>query len=270
MKIKEITKLIDQNEENEQALVNLKKRHLFKWVSLGLVSAVIFGLSLVYLVKGYQTFSSLNQKRLLVSISGFLVILSAYQVWFVGKKATTLKVAYNRYKVADMVSFFGISLLIIFHIASFYFFTAEVNHRSMTPTLNDGDRLVVYQFDYTPKRGDVVVIFMDNTHYVGADNSHYVKRVVGMPLDYISVSAAGILIINNEEIQTIPDNYLAEIRANLDGLENNQIPEGSYFVLGDNTLNSHDSRAIGFIYGTDIVAKVVFRFYPIKLFGGVE
>ena len=108
------------------------------------------------------------------------------------------------------------------------------------------------------KRGDVVVIFMDDTHYVGADNSHYVKRVVGMPLDYISVSAAGILIINNEEIQTIPNNYLADIRANLDGLENNQIPEGSYFVLGDNTLNSHDSRAIGFIYGTDIVAKVVF------------
>lgn len=270
MKIKDITKLIDQNEENDQAVLNLKQRHLFKWVSLGLVSAVIFGLSLVYLVKGYHTFSALNQKRLLVGISGVLVILSAYQIWFINRKKPTLKEAYNRYKMADMFSFFGISLLIIFFVASFYFFTAEVNHRSMTPTLNDGDRLVVYQFNYKPKRGDIVVIFMDSTNYVGADNSHYVKRVVGMPLDYISVSAAGVLIINNEEIQTIPANYLEDLRHNLEGLENNQIPEGSYFVLGDNTLNSHDSRAIGFIYERDILAKVVFRFYPFNLFGGVK
>ena len=122
MKIKEIIKLIDQNEENEQAIVNLKLRHLFKWVSLGLVSAVIFGLSLVYLVKGYQTFSSLNQKRLLVSISGFLVILSAYQVWFVGKKTPTLKEAYNRYKIADMVSFFWYQLTDNFSYSLVLFF----------------------------------------------------------------------------------------------------------------------------------------------------
>ena len=268
MKIKEIITLIDANEESELALKSLKQKHLFKWVSLGLVSAVIFGLSLVYLVKDYQTFSSRNQKLLLISICAFAILLAVYQVWFMSRDNITLKKAYDMFKIADTLSFFGISLLIIFHIMTFYFFTAEVNHRSMMPTLSDGDRLIVYQFDYDPVRNDIVVIYMDSSHYDGADDTHYVKRVIGMPGDYISVNSAGVLIINNEAVQEVPATYLDQLRANLDGLENNQIPEGFYFVLGDNTDNSHDSRALGFIYEEDIVAKVVFRFY--KTFGGVS
>lgn len=268
MKIKDIIKLVEANEENEVAIRSLKQKHLFKWVSLGLVSAVIFGLSLVYVVKEYQTFSSRNQKMLLLSISVFAILLSAYQVWFMSRDKITLKKAYDMFKIADTLTFFGISLLIIFHIMTFYFFTAEVNHRSMTPTLNDGDRLIVYQFDYQPERNDIVVIFMDSNHYSNADDTHYVKRVIGMPGDYISLSSAGILIINNEEIQQVPVTYQEDLRDNLAALENNQIPEGFYFVLGDNVDNSHDSRAIGLIYESDIVAKVVFRFY--KEFGGVS
>ncbi|PKK86830.1 MAG: signal peptidase I [Tenericutes bacterium HGW-Tenericutes-8] len=268
MKIKEIIKLIDANEENEVAIKSLRQKHLFKWVSLGLVAAVVFGLSLVYLVKEYQTFSSRNQKLLLISISAFAILLAVYQVWFMSRDKITLKKAYDMFKIADTLTFFGISLLIIFHVMTFYFFTAEVNHRSMMPTLSDGDRLIVYQFDYQPVRNDVVVIYMDANHYDGADDTHYVKRIIGMPGDYISVSSAGVLIINNEEIQQVPATYLEDIRENLDGLENNQIPEGFYFVLGDNVDNSHDSRALGFIYEEDIVAKVVFRFY--KEFGGVS
>ena len=49
-----------------------------------------------------------------------------------------------------------------------------------------------------------------------------------------------------------------------------QVPQGKYFVLGDNRLNSRDSRIFGFIDEEDILGKVSLRYWPLNSFGTVE
>lgn len=268
MKIKDIITALETGENQELALKSLKQKRLFKWLSLAIVSAIVTGLSLVYLVRAERTFSSQNQKILLVILSGLLLLASITCVTLLDKEKANLKTSHSRFKFADLFTFIAISVLIIFHVTTYYFVTAEVNQSSMHPTLNDSDRLIVFQFDYTPHRNDIAVIYMNEENYEGGDNTHYVKRVVGLPGDTITINGANDLIINGTVVQNVPNNYATALLEIITSMEEQIIPEGYYFVLGDNTANSHDSRTIGFIHEEDILAKVIFRFYPD--FGGVK
>lgn len=267
MKIKDIQKNIDTLKEDTVVLKNLTQKLLYKWVALGLVSAVVFGLSMVYYFRKYQTFTTESQKLMVVFLSLAFIIISIIEV-ILNRKQTDIIKTFKQYKIADLVSFLGVSLLVILHVTTFYFITAEVNQQSMFPTLTDGDRLIVYQFDYEPSRNDIAVIFMDSNHYSNVDDTHYVKRVVGLPGDTIQLDSSGNLYIEGKFIQTIPNDYLVQLTQHLSNLSNNKIPEGFYFILGDNVVNSYDSRSLGFIYESDIIAKVVFRFFP--NFGGLS
>jgi signal peptidase I len=132
---------------------------------------------------------------------------------------------------------------------------------SMFPTLQQHDRLIVYQFDYTPQRNDVVVIFIDEDYYA-IEESHYVKRVVGLPGDTIEVNNLNQLLINGSVVQNLPAANVQDVKDLIEFLPDGKIMPGFYFVLGDNVANSHDSRNIGFIREQDIKAKVIFRFFP--------
>ncbi|MDY0210117.1 MAG: signal peptidase I [Acholeplasma sp.] len=268
MKIKDIAAIIESGEAPDDALKSLKQKRLFKWLSLALVSFVAVGLTLLYLVRDERTFSSQTQKVILLILSSVLLIVSVSQVASLNKENVTLKKAFDRFKFTDLFTFISISIIVILHITTFYFVTAEVNQSSMTPTLNDQDRLIVYQFDYLPVRNDIVVIFMDETHYLRGDDTHYVKRVVALPGDTMSLNGSNDLLVNGNVIQRLPNEHVDAVSKLISELDGNIIPEGFYFVLGDNIANSHDSRSIGLIYEQDIVAKVIFRFYP--KFGGVK
>lgn len=108
---------------------------------------------------------------------------------------------------------------------------AYVPSESMMPTLQKGDCLFATRYDKTNiQRYDVVLFdYPDNEHLC------FVKRVIGMPGDTIEIKkgkvyANGVLL---------KDNFTAEL-SNDEGIF--QVPEGCFFMLGDNRNHSHDSR----------------------------
>jgi len=149
-----------------------------------------------------------------------------------------------------------IVILLFMYVISFM----QIIGPSMNPTLEENDLVFVSKLHYkilNVRQGDVVV-FENN----GVKN--LVKRVIGLPGDKVEFKN-NILYINDEAFK---EEYLKDDMVTYDfsscDLGECIIPENYYLVLGDNRLNSQDSRELGFISKDDIIGKVIFRFWPIN------
>lgn len=136
-----------------------------------------------------------------------------------------------------------------------------VDGPSMLPTLQSGERLLIDKVTYrlrSPERGEILVFRYP------ADPSHYfIKRVIGLPGDEVRL-AGGRVFVNG---QPLNESY---INGPIRGRDRTyRVPEGSYFVLGDNRNNSQDSRsaAVGFVPRSAIVGRAVVRFWPLERAG---
>ena len=152
-----------------------------------------------------------------------------------------------------------------------YFFLGRpftVSGASMYPTLHNGDRMVLSKVGDI-HRFDVVILKAPD------DNVEYIKRVIGMPGDTIEMKS-GVLYINGKKVDQpfINTEALAKQTVFMDDftLESltgeSKVPEGKYFVLGDNRGVSKDSRMIGFIDRSAIEGKAVFTIWPFGRIGG--
>ncbi|MGM9924015.1 MAG: signal peptidase I [Bacillus sp. (in: firmicutes)] len=163
-----------------------------------------------------------------------------------------------------------LAIILFFFIHTFLFSDYGVKGISMRPTLEDGDRLIVNQIGY--EFGDIsrfdVIIF-----HAGGDED-YVKRVIGLPGDTIQYKDDRLFI--NGEI--CPEPYVHHEEQHLPGLKETgdftlseltgveKVPADSLFVMGDNRLNSLDSRHFGFVSIDDVVGKVSVRYWPLEKF----
>lgn len=146
--------------------------------------------------------------------------------------------------------FLAVALFILINAVSS---RVRVENICMKPTLQPGYLLVVNKLSYQvgePKHGDIVVF-----HFQGDKNEDYIKRVIGLPGDQVSIYN-GVVTVNDTPL-TEP--YIAEV-TNYSGTWN--VPEGSLFVLGDNRNNSYDSHHWGFVDINDVVGKAIFIYYP--------
>lgn len=140
------------------------------------------------------------------------------------------------------------AVVIALVVRHFLFEPVRVDGMSMANTLVNGEVMFVTKPEYIwgdPERFDVVIC-----HYPGRGNTNFVKRVVGIPGDVVEVKE-GYLYVNGEmyeeEYLTYrPDYTLAPYT----------VPEGMYFVLGDNRSNSNDSHLVGPISRDMIVGHV--------------
>lgn len=152
----------------------------------------------------------------------------------------------------------GLAMLIVLAITTFIKPTI-VHGTSMTPTLQDGDYLLVSKQAYTfenPERGEIIIF------PVGEDNKLYIKRVIGLPGDVITIKNGDVYVNGEANDQ----NYT------LDGFTSGNIdemivPDGELFVLGDNRLNSIDSREIGTQKIDDVKGVAFIRLWPPATFG---
>ena len=190
-------------------------------------------------------------------------------------------------------SFFPVILLVLV-FRSFLFEPFKIPSSSMMPTLLIGDFILVNKFAYgvrlpvtntkviavgEPARGDVVVF-----RYPQDPRVDYIKRVVGLPGDTVSYRDKA-LYINGEAVpQEVVGRFIGAGRgADMTGAEERrerlagehphhllvrqspmyqqpgearwQVPEGHYFVMGDNRDNSQDSRAWGFVPEANLVGR---------------
>ena len=149
----------------------------------------------------------------------------------------------------------GIIILIIFiYIVSLQ----QVLGPSMEPNYKEGEIYLLNKINYKlfdVKRFDVVVVDTESSKYM-------INRVIGLPGEHLEYKE-NKLYING---QVIEENFLKNGDTedyNITSLKENVIPENHYFVIGDNRINSTDSRIFGFVEEKDIVGKVGFRIWPI-------
>ena len=160
-----------------------------------------------------------------------------------------------------------ITLVIAFTFVYFIGLRTSVVGQSMSETLESGDEILVNRFIYKvsdPKPNDIIV-FLPN----GNEKSHYyVKRVIGLPGETVEI-VDGKVYINGSDTP-LEEPYLPEPMEGSYG--SYTVPEGSYFMLGDNRNNSRDARywENKFVKKEKIIAKVLFCYYPLSQFGPVE
>jgi signal peptidase I len=159
---------------------------------------------------------------------------------------------------ALLISVVLAAVIIVFIAQSFL-----VEGSSMEPSFHDGQRLMVEKVSYRftePNRGDVVVF-----RYPGDPRRKFIKRIIGLPGDEITIKN-GYLHINGQRIE---ENYIngptyGTYSAPTFGPV--LVPEGHYFVLGDNRRNSDDSRYpdVGFVPRRYLVGRAMFVYWPLN------
>ncbi|MFA6459274.1 MAG: signal peptidase I [Candidatus Paceibacterota bacterium] len=145
------------------------------------------------------------------------------------------------------------------------FFIAEpfiVSGASMDPTFASGQFLIVDRLSYRleePKRGDVVIF-----RYPNDPKIYFIKRIVGLPGESIRINEGKVDIVNSEHPEgiTLDESYIAAAHASKDDFVK-QLGTTEYFVMGDNRLQSSDSRAWGPLDRHYIIGRPVARLLPV-------
>ena len=156
--------------------------------------------------------------------------------------------------------------LVLVLIFSVFFRIIQVDGESMVPTLQNGEKLIVWGAGYEPQRGDVIIV--DSYTPYGKP---LVKRVIAKGGDTISIDyGAGTVTVNGTVLEE--DYIAAPTHLGYDVAYPLVVPEGTVFVMGDNRNASLDSRAsyIGCIDEEDILGKVLLCFLPFSDFGVVK
>ena len=144
---------------------------------------------------------------------------------------------------------------------------------AMEPTIKEGDSILVDRITYkksNPKRGDVIVFKMPNDI-----SKLHIKRLIGLPGDSIEIKE-GSLIINGRKIEESPFplfNYQnITIKEGSYGMIGQlvKVPEGHYFVLGDYSAHSFDSRQYGFVPKENLVGKAYKIYLPFNRAGRIK
>lgn len=199
------------------------------------------------------------------------------------KKITEEEVVDKNTKKAhkDMVLEYMPYVIIIIFVVLIRTFIAtpiRVNGSSMSPTLLNGDHMLLYKL--TPKtrgikRFDIVVI--------STDSGKLIKRVIGLPGEKIKYeitkdddgNESATLYINGKAVE---ENFITDEAKNATCVidtkicngEEIEIPEGEYYVMGDNRINSKDSRMIGTIEKERINGTTQIILFPFNRIGKVK
>lgn len=165
----------------------------------------------------------------------------------------------------EIIKFTFITIIIV---VPFRLFVAQpfiVTGASMDPTFADGEYLIVDQVSKrfeAPERESVIIF-----KYPKDKTKYFIKRVIGLPGETVEMSNGTITIKNAQSPKGIVLNepYISE-KNKLSDNANITLGEGEYFVLGDNRLNSLDSRSWGPVPEDLIVGRPFMRLLPASNF----
>ena len=168
----------------------------------------------------------------------------------------------------DLVKIFFIAFVLVWLIIRP--FIAEpfvVSGSSMVPTFHNREYLIVQKLSYRfsePERGDVIVF-----KYPIDPEQYFIKRIVGVPGDRVIVSQGRVTIKNVDHPNglLLDEQYLPNQNVTLGRSEEVELAANQYYVLGDNRLQSSDSRVWGPLPKANIIGKVWLRVLPLRLFG---
>ena len=166
----------------------------------------------------------------------------------------------QEHPIIEIIRFSIIALLIVIPIRMFIAQPFIVSGASMDDTFHSGEYLIVDQVSYhfdKPERGDVVVF-----RFPQDPSKFFIKRVIGVPGDTISISGDTVTITNEKYPEGLELNepYVKSMSSGGDLTET--LGEREYFVMGDNRDESSDSRAWGLVQEDQIIGRAFLRLFP--------
>ncbi len=158
----------------------------------------------------------------------------------------------------SLASAFILALIVLTFIGRAF----KIPSSSMYPTLQIGDRIFVNRFAYKlsdPKRGDIAVFI-----YPVDKKRDFIKRIIALPGETVEIRNSRILVngklVSNPSF--IPNNTY--YNTGQYGKQKIHVPENKYFVLGDNSSNSKDSRCWGFVPSENLKGKAFLIYWPLR------
>ncbi|MEX3711805.1 signal peptidase I [Cytobacillus horneckiae] len=152
-------------------------------------------------------------------------------------------------------------ILILFTLFIELSFTpVKVKGSSMLPTFNENDRLIIEKANLSDIKRNDIVIFKDINK-----EKYYLKRIIGVPGDHLEIIDNEIFV-NEQKIEDFcsKDENKNYTFSSQNPIEDITVPEGEYFVLGDNFDHSKDSRHIGTVPFEQIRGKGILVYWPLK------
>ena len=164
------------------------------------------------------------------------------------------------------------SIAIYLVLSTYVIAPFTVKGHSMDYTFADNDKVFVNKLSKNYERGDEVVFHANET-------DDYIKRVIGVPGDTIEYKD-DVLYVNGEKVdEPYLTQKIKEAKESgtapftpdfnieyLSSTKSKTVPEGMYFVMGDNRQHSTDSRVFGFVKKEAMIGKVSLRYYPFNSF----
>lgn len=165
--------------------------------------------------------------------------------------------------LAELIEFVAIVGVIVLVI---HYLIAEphlVSGNSMVPNFHDGDYIITNKLATRfaeLQRGEVIIL-----QYPRDPNKVFIKRIIGMPGERLKIMD-NVVYINGQLLSEpyLPKDTVTQVRGFMADGEEITIPEGQYFVMGDNREGSSDSREWGPEKKELIIGQAIFRYWPIN------
>jgi len=176
--------------------------------------------------------------------------------------------------ISDWIESIVVAFILAMLIRTFIIQPFKIPSGSMRPTLLEGDHIFVNKFIYglriplvgkrlilwglkSPQRGDVIVFIYPQDH-----KKNFIKRLIAFGGEKVKIKE-GKIYING---QALEDGVFGQIYYYNRGLYGNEqeiiVPQNCYYVLGDNSFSSQDSRYWGFVPDENILGKAFLIFWP--------
>jgi len=155
----------------------------------------------------------------------------------------------------------GLALVLV---ARFSVQDFNVTGRSMVPTIHTNQMVLVDKISYdfiSPQRGDIIVF-----HVPVEPKVVYIKRIIAVPGDRIQIYGGKVWVDGRalyEPYTSAPPNYTM---GTIPGTNSDVVPNGEYFVLGDNRPHSNDSHRWGLVPRADIIGRAILAYWPLDRF----
>jgi len=222
-------------------------------VLLGVAETIVFIISLLIIIDAYRKakkYNSGNNLERKISTGKRIALILGIIVTFCGLNLHTV-----------------LSFPVALSIRTYAFQAFKIPSRAMNPTLIEGDRLLVNKSVYKtkqPERGDIIVfIYPEDT------SRDFIKRLIAKGGETVEIKDGDIYIDGNLITDSrIKDTYYYNRGDYGNGAV--KVPEGNYFVLGDNSGSSADSRFWGFVPKENLIGKAYKIYFPFNRSGPIN